>query len=314
MQAQTKAGGDARAVDGGAQQEAADVLAEFVEELRLGGARRLEAIELGDFALGADLGVLQVAGRDRAAGIGDLAIEHQAELVAGVDVATEVELVAEQLDHLGGQFGRRAGGDGGGVERIRHLALGHGGLAADLLFHFAQAQRAVEGARQGDGRGGACAHGQADQPDGAAAVAGPGDGRLEDQAGLDVHCVEGARQGVDGLLGLGGRDAQPHDGLLEGFPWGDPHRHLFGAGEAGLGLGLGEGFVLQGVDGGGVKQVRPASLVGIPDGQLPAQDQGRHAGHANQGARRIADRRVARIELLHRPPELRRHNSRNDRP
>ncbi len=125
-----------------------------------------------------------------------------------MDVAAEVELVGEQLDHLGGQLGRGARGHRRGVEGVRHAALSHGGLAADLLLGLVKTQRAVEGAGHGNGGGGAGAHRQPDQPHRPAMVERPGHGRLEGEAGLDVHRVEGFAHDMDGLLGLHGRQAQ----------------------------------------------------------------------------------------------------------
>ncbi len=154
MHPHAEARGDVRPVQRRAQEEAADVLAVLVEVLGLRGAGRLEAIEAGGLSLGPDLGIEQLAGLDSAAGGGDLAVEHQAELVVRMDVAAEVELVGEQLDHLGGQLRGGAGRHRRGVERIRHAALGDGGLLADLLLGLAKAQRPIEGARQRNGRGG----------------------------------------------------------------------------------------------------------------------------------------------------------------
>ena len=121
-----------RPIDRGAQQEAFDVLAELVEVFDV--VPTGEAVELHPV----QLGVLQVAGLDRAAGLGDLAVEDQPEGVARLDVALEVELVGEQLDHFGGDLRRGPDVLGALIERTPDGAVGDGGLVAELLVQLAQ--------------------------------------------------------------------------------------------------------------------------------------------------------------------------------
>ncbi len=301
VQPEAEAGCDVGAVERGAQQETADVLAVAVEVLRLRRPGGFEAIEAGGLTLGPDLGIEQVAAFHGAAGLAHLAVEHQAELVVGVDVAAEVQLVREQLDHLGGQLGGGPGGDGRRIERIGHPPLGDGGLVLDLLLGLMDPQGAVEGARERDGGGRAGAHGKPDQPHRAAVVERPGDGRLEGQARLDVHRVEGLAHHPHGLLGLDRRQAQAQQRLLQRLARQHLHGHLLEALDPGLGLGAGG----RRRGGGDVRGRRLARRDRLLHGQPPAHRQGGEARDADQKPRRVPDRWMSRIELLHRSPELR---------
>ncbi len=216
-----------------------------------------------------------------------------------MDVAAEVQLVGEQLDHLGGQLGRGAGGQGRAVERILHLALGDGGLLADLLLGLAHAQCAVEGARQGDGGDRTGAQLQADQPHWPPVVERTGHGGLEGEAGLDVHGVEGGAHQMHGLLGLGRRQPQAQQRLLERLAGQHLHRHLLEPLDVGLRLGL-AGFEAR---DDGVVRLPLARHHRLAHGQPPAQRQGGEARGADQEARRVPHRRISRVEFLHRTPE-----------
>jgi hypothetical protein len=81
-----------------------------------------------------------------------------------------------------------------------------------------------------------------------------GDGGLEGHAGLDVDGVDRALQGGHHLAGVIGGDAGAQHGAFQGLAG----THLDGDGfrtlEAGLGLGAGEGGVLQGGQGAGVQR------------------------------------------------------------
>ncbi len=298
MHPHAEARGHPRAVQRRAQQEAADVLAVFVEVLGVRGARRLEAVEAGGLPLGADLGIEQVAGLDGAAGIGHFAVEHHAELVVRMDVAAEVQLVREKLDHLAGQLRRRARRDGRGVERAFHAALGDRGLLPGGLFGLAQVQGAVEGARQADGGGRSGAQLQSDQPRGPAAVQRPRHGSLEGQPGLDVHRVVGVAERPHREFGFGRRQAQAQQRLFQRLTRQHLHGHVLEALDAGLGLGNGS---LDRGQGRGCRRVE-AGVPGILDRQLPAERERGETRRADQKARRVPDRWMSRIELLHRLP------------
>jgi hypothetical protein len=284
-------GGDAGAVDRRAQQEAFDVLAQLVEEL---GACRLavEAVEAGHPALGI-LGIEQVAGLDRAAALGDLAVEDHAEVVA-FDLMSRLKssLWANSLTTSAGHRRRGPGLGGALVEGAFHLALGDGGLVGDLLLQLVQLQRAVEGAREGQGRGRGGAHRQADQPGGPRVAAGLGDGGLEGHAGLDVDGVDRAGQRGDGLGGL--RRGRRRRGTASSRV--SPGQHLDGdalrAGEPGLGLGAGEGDMLQRRQARRDRVALTMEPRRFGRGQLPAQGQSGEAGDGDdeqRGARRKSD-------------------------
>ena len=110
-----------------------------------------EAIEAVGAAIGLDLGIEQFARLDGAARFGQGAVKDHAEIVTRLDVATEIQLVAEQLDDLSGE-GRGGPSLGGAfIERALHLALSDGGFRPQFLFQFAQLERAIEGPREGQG-------------------------------------------------------------------------------------------------------------------------------------------------------------------
>ena len=286
MMAQAEQRGDPRAVDRSLQQEAFDILSEFVVELDVASAR--EAIEL----YAPDLGVLQVSGLDRAAGLGDLAVEHQLEVVARLQVALEVDLVGEQLGDLGRDLRRGPDPLRALVERAFDGALGHGGLVAQLFVQFAQAQRPVEGAGQGDRAGGTGAQGQADQPGLARVGRRRRDRRLDQHAGLQMGGVHGLGQHRDRELGLGRADARPAHGAFQGLAAlqldGDAERLGEVAGDPGPG-GAGEGGVLQGRDRGGIEGGRRRlDVAGCEVGRAGPQDQ-----HGRRDHRRGSDRQAA---------------------
>ncbi len=73
------------------------------------GLKRVKAVNA---ALGFNFGIEQIAGFNGAAAFSNLAVEDQFKSVARLNIAFEVKLVGEQLDHLSGQRGRGAKGCG----------------------------------------------------------------------------------------------------------------------------------------------------------------------------------------------------------
>ncbi|CAN5141816.1 hypothetical protein BH11PSE2_BH11PSE2_09900 [soil metagenome] len=304
MPAQAKGRGDVGPVNRRAQQEAADVLAQFVEELRLLPGRALVAVEahsaLGLEVVGLDLGIAQVAALDGLAAVGDLAVEDHAEAVAGLDVAREVELIGEQVGDLAHLSGRRARGLGRLVEAAVDGAAGDLGLVTDLLFHLTKAQGAVHGPRKGQGGDRICLHRKAEQAHGTALIAWRGDGDLDLLAGDQVfENIEMHRLGHDGgrFLGLAGIDAGAADDALKGLAGADLDGDGLGRFQSRAGASFGEGFVLE---NGGRLAAGRADQLGA-DGraaEVQADEQSRDAGHADEESRRQTGRRTTRIKLL----------------
>ena len=88
-----------------------------------------------------------------------------------------------------------------------------------------------------------------------------------------------------------------------------------GLAESGLGLGLGEGLVLQGGEGGGIDGAGDVGPAAVTDRQLPCGGEGGDAGEADHRARGITDGRMARIEFLHLSPNYHATGNREaDRP
>ena len=141
MPPHTKARRHIGPVHRGPQQEAFDVLARFIEILDARGA--LEPVK--PFSL--DLRKLQVAGLHSATVLGDVAVKDQLKRVSGFEVTVKVDLVGEQLDHLGADSGVGPQLGHAFVERAMDFALRHRLFSADLLCQFAQSQGPIEGAR-----------------------------------------------------------------------------------------------------------------------------------------------------------------------
>ena len=98
-------------------------------------------------------------------------------------------------------------------------------------------------------------------------------------------------------------DAGALHGALQGLARTDLDGDVLGTLEAGLGLGAGEGYVLQSRQGGRIqgRLLRVRSL-GVVGGQLPAQAQGGQAGDRGENPRRPTRCAAARIKFLHRAP------------
>ena len=183
------------------------------------------------------------------------------------------------------------------------LAAGDGLFVADFLFHLAQAHRAVEGAREGDGVGGAGAHRQADQPGLTTLGARLGDGGVKGHAGLDVNRVHRRGQGFDCLAGFVARHAGALDGRFKCLARPDLDRDVLRPREAGLGFGLGEGGRLEGRTGGRVEG-RLDGRSGSAGGHFPADGQRGDTGDTEQQAGSKPKCRASWIKLLHRAPVL----------
>ena len=214
--------------------------------------------------------------------------------------------MGEQIGHLGRDLRRSPDPLGAFIQRSFDRAVGDGGLVAQLFLEFAQAKRAVEAARDGDGGGGTGAQGKADEPGFAPPRSGGpglGDGRVDQHAGLQMDRVHGLGQHGHGELGFSWADASAAHGGLEGFTPLQLHRHALGRGEAGLGLGVSEGGILERRDGGGVEgSCGPRRALGQGDPCADRQPHGRRAGGPQVG--RAGSRKPSQIELSHHAPRL----------
>ena len=171
----------------------------------------------------------------------------------------------------------------------------------DLLFQRAQAQGAVEAARNGDLAGRAGPQGQADQAGISATVAGFGDGGLETLTGPHRRHIHGVRQGGgDGRSLLGG-DAGATHGLLEGFATTDLDRNSLRQGQAGRHPAGGKGLGFKRSDLGGGQGRSLFRLCGLVD--TAGKQRHRDCSHRRKGVRRNAHRLATWVELSHRSPK-----------
>jgi len=278
----------------GAHHGRAQVLARGVEELRLFGAGRLEAIE----GHAAQFGIDQIAHGDGAAGLGHVPVEDHGELVRGADVALHVELGGEQSAGGADDGGGGAQFAGAGGQGAFDVPLQHHGLVGDLFLKRAQAQGAVEAARHRQLAGRAGSHGQADQAGVASAVARLGDGGLETKAGAQVGQVEGVGDGGGDGAGLFRGDAGAAHGLFKGFAATDLDGNGLRGGHAGRSIGGGEGLNLH---GGHLGRGGDGNFF-CPGGLIDSAGQKRHRdrGGGGQSVRGEAHRLSARVELSHR--------------
>jgi hypothetical protein len=111
-----------------------------------------------------------------------------------------------------------------------------------------------------------------------------------------------AAEHFDGAAGLVWRDARALHGALQGFAALDLDRDVLGSREPGLGLGLSEGGVLQGCDGGRVQLRLGRSPV--RDGELPDHGDGQHGACGRQDAAGGWKHPLLRFDILHNAPTL----------